>query len=415
MLAVGNLDEFRLVDAVTGRERWKVQGNHAGVGGHVVTVAMAPDGRFVATVDQAEEFWKLWDAASGVEWMAGARHDGTGACVCSLTRSGRRTSLDQGCPVRAHTRGLHAVAFSPCGQRFATGSEDTTAILWDAQTGKAERVLQGHTHIVSSLSFSADGAWLASGSWDGSIRVWDATTGVLRTMVEAHELVFWVQFSPTDARRLASVGYDAVLRQWDIDGGALPFDDEGHRFAVFSPDGHTIATGCPRTNDVLLIDTATIAIRLRLVAHLREVYSANFSVDGSKLASGSIDGTCRVWDSSTGALLNTIEIHGWNYCVWWGRDWVLEKQRSAAFAMGHHPRLGARSQVFFFFLTLVAGRRRSLSLKLSDTRVYEPQIRARLAGAGTRRGAVAHDLRPGMRGGGLCISFRSFRFFELPT
>jgi len=33
---------------------------------------------------------------------------------------------------------------------------------------------------------------------------------------------------------------------------------------------------------------------------------------------------------------------------------------------------------FFFFFTLVTGRRRSLSLKLSDTRVYEPQIRARL-------------------------------------
>ena len=31
---------------------------------------------------------------------------------------------------------------------------------------------------------------------------------------------------------------------------------------------------------------------------------------------------------------------------------------------------------FFFFFTLVTGPRRSLSLKLSDTRVYEPQIRA---------------------------------------
>jgi len=30
--------------------------------------------------------------------------------------------------------------------------------------------------------------------------------------------------------------------------------------------------------------------------------------------------------------------------------------------------------VFFFFFILVTGPRRSLSLKLSDTRVYEPQI-----------------------------------------
>ena len=34
---------------------------------------------------------------------------------------------------------------------------------------------------------------------------------------------------------------------------------------------------------------------------------------------------------------------------------------------------------FFFFFTLVTGPRRSLSLNLSDTRVYEPPIRARFA------------------------------------
>ena len=33
---------------------------------------------------------------------------------------------------------------------------------------------------------------------------------------------------------------------------------------------------------------------------------------------------------------------------------------------------------FFFFLTRLTGPRRSLSIKLSATRVYEPQIRARL-------------------------------------
>ena len=35
----------------------------------------------------------------------------------------------------------------------------------------------------------------------------------------------------------------------------------------------------------------------------------------------------------------------------------------------------AFSNYFFFFFTLVTGPRRCLSLKLSDTRVYEPSIR----------------------------------------
>ena len=41
-------------------------------------------------------------------------------------------------------------------------------------------------------------------------------------------------------------------------------------------------------------------------------------------------------------------------------------------------RPGCWTLLLFFFFTLVTGPRRSLSLKLSGARVYEPQIRARL-------------------------------------
>jgi len=71
--------------------------------------------------------------------------DGTGACICRVTNSGRRTSLDAGCQLQAHTARLHAVAFSSCGQRLATGGDDRAVILWDAQTRMAALVMQGHT------------------------------------------------------------------------------------------------------------------------------------------------------------------------------------------------------------------------------------------------------------------------------
>ena len=49
---------------------------------------------------------------------------------------------------------------------------------------------------------------------------------------------------------------------------------------------------------------------------------------------------------------------------------------------------GARGRtLFFFFFTLVTGPRRALSLKLSDTRVYEPEIRTRLGRTCGRWGA----------------------------
>ena len=59
-------------------------------------------------------------------------------------------------------------------------------------------------------------------------------------------------------------------------------------------------------------------------------------------------------------------------CIFWGAD-----QRNHRFAHGVSP-----GRVFFIFSTLVTGPGRSFSLKLSDTRVYEPQIRARLGTTG---------------------------------
>ena len=67
--------------------------------------------------------------------------------------------------------------------------------------------------------------------------------------------------------------------------------------------------------------------------------------DGSKLASSGEDGTCKVWDSSTGELLRSIHIGRSVESVVWGRDWVRDTLGAVAFAMGHHPRLGAESQV----------------------------------------------------------------------
>ena len=55
---------------------------------------------------------------------------------------------------------------------------------------------------------------------------------------------------------------------------------------------------------------------------------------------------------------------------------------------------------FFFFFTLVAGPRRSLSLKLSDTRAHAPQIRARLGNTAHLCKVVVLKLRA-VDGGGV--------------
>jgi WD40 repeat protein len=346
MLALGILGgRVMLVDEATGEERWAVQAHVGTVGPENVCteVAMSPNGRFVASVSGEHENWMLWDAARGAEQMAGAKHDGTGACICQVDERGHRV-LQAGCPGVAYTAWQRALAFSPCGQRFATGDDDGVVILWDAWTGRAEQRMQAGPKMALSLSFAADGARLACGSADGSIHVWDAMTRALLRTWKERSGAYWVQFSPVNSSIVATASPDEITL-WHVDSGETLKTFMGCEFAVFSPDGRTIATLRDATG-LLLVDAETGTVRLTLVGHQRAIFAACFSVDdGSKLASASTDGTCKVWDSSTGALLRTINVGVSVHAVSWGRDWVRDTQRGAAFAMGHHPRLGEGSEV----------------------------------------------------------------------
>jgi len=297
-----------LADEATGQVRWVVQA-HAGE----ACVAMSPkNGRFVASVGSKEEKWKLWDVASGAEWMAGARHDGTAGCICRTTRS-RRVALDDGCPAVAHTAGLLALAFSPCGRRLATGGHDGAVILWDAGTGEPHQMLQKHTagqNSVRSLAFSADGALLASGG-DGPIRVRDATTGALLHTISV--CADGVCFSPTNPRRLASHTF-SMIRMWDLESGELCWGISGRTFAAFSPDGCNIATaGGNSHSDVKIMDHESFAFKWR-GSHPDFLTAAAYSLDGSKLALVSYDGTCKVWDSRPGrsSARSRTEMTSWN-------------------------------------------------------------------------------------------------------
>ena len=204
--------------------------------------------------------------------------------------------MQDGCPVVAHTSQVRAVALSPCGHKLATGGLDSVIILWDARTGEAEHLL-GHFRNITSLSFSAKGEWLASGSRAGSIRVWDVPTGVLfRTIQEPrHEPVTSVHFSPTKISLLSYTQSDGTIQTWDVERGERKGERFGGAFAVRSPDGRTIATAsAPGGRDLQLFDAESRAFQFRMAGHSREVQAACFSQDGSQLASGSSDGTCKV-------------------------------------------------------------------------------------------------------------------------
>ncbi|KZP30866.1 WD40 repeat-like protein [Athelia psychrophila] len=212
--------------------------------------------------------------------------------------------------IEAHTSIVTSVAFSPNGDRIASGSQDKTIRIWDARTGKlVAGPFEGHTGLVISVTFSPGGERVASGSGDKTIRIWDAHTGeLIAGPFTGHEDdVTSVAFSP-DGERVVSGSLDKTVRIWDACTGELvagPFDEHADDVTsvAFSPSGERVASGsCDNTIRIWDARTGEL-IKGPLEGHTGFVTSVAFSPDGERIASGSDDKTIRMWDGCTGELV----------------------------------------------------------------------------------------------------------------
>ncbi|MBA2285127.1 MAG: hypothetical protein H0W02_06575 [Ktedonobacteraceae bacterium] len=73
-----------------------------------------------------------------------------------------------------HTDSVRGVAWSPNGAAIATASNDRSARIWEAATGKHIYTYHGHTNWVTSVAWSYDGTRIASASNDKTVHIWQA-------------------------------------------------------------------------------------------------------------------------------------------------------------------------------------------------------------------------------------------------
>ncbi|HVT12425.1 MAG TPA: TIR domain-containing protein [Fimbriimonadaceae bacterium] len=146
-----------------------------------------------------------------------------------------------------HTGGVNAVALSPDGRLALSGSGDNTVRLWEVESGRCLRVLEGHKDAVWGVSFSGDGRLALSGSEDKTVRLWEVESGRCLRVLEGHtESVYGVSFS-ADGRLALSGSADSTVRLWEVESGRCLRVLEGHTAPVwgvsFSPNGRLAFSG----------------------------------------------------------------------------------------------------------------------------------------------------------------------------
>ncbi len=229
--------------------------------------------------------------------------------------------------------GVNDVAFAPDGRTLAIRGGADTVRLWDTASGAARgTVAAGHrVRGLTNVALGVDGRTLVtSSSRDPAIRIHrlSADRPQLTLPGDAATFISDIDFSPdghTAAMvRQAPPGRGAV-ELWDarigdrddtltLDtepaprGGQLPF--MVHRFGTvgFSQTGRALAARATK-NEMIEVREVTTGRLLRSRA-LRNIDTAVFSPDGTRLALVGHDGSVRIWHLSTGALHTAHPGHG---------------------------------------------------------------------------------------------------------
>jgi WD40 repeat protein/uncharacterized caspase-like protein len=121
-----------------------------------------------------------------------------------------------------HTAATSQGAFSNDSRYIATASDDNTAKLWDAASGKLLFTFYGHKNLTGDISFSNDNKYLVTHSGKDSVSfIWNTKTGQL--VMSFDSISNYQNDIPliSNDGKLAFTGGKTGINVWNISSGVL--------------------------------------------------------------------------------------------------------------------------------------------------------------------------------------------------
>ena len=221
-------------------------------------------------------------------------------------RSGTRPAAAELLTLKGHAGLVNSVSWSPDGKRLATGSSDGTAKVWDAAGGRELLTLKGHTVpgqfrvLVAGRDAAGDGecGWHGEGVGRGRRPRAPHPQGA------SEHGQFRVLVAGRDAAGDGEWGWHGEgLGRGRRPGAAHPQGPYGPGLVRVLVAGRDAAGDGERGRHGEGLGRGRRPGAPHPQGHTSRVRSVSWSPDGTRLATGSWDGTAKVWDAAGGREL----------------------------------------------------------------------------------------------------------------
>ncbi|XP_017040638.1 serine-threonine kinase receptor-associated protein [Drosophila ficusphila] len=244
-----------------------------------------------------------FEGHKGAVWNATLNRNATLAASGAADFTGKVWNAVTGAEIHSfqHKHIVKSVAFDMDSENIVTGSNEKLVRVFNLEQPEAQpEEYAGHTGAIKRALFCRGDKCIISAAEDKTVRLWDRMTGIEVQRLQFNSNPNSLEISSDN--HILTIAHGSSISFWEIDTlkklkeVKVPTNVAS---ASLHPDKHVFVCG-GEDFKMYKFDYITGNEIESFKGHFGPVHSVKFSPDGELYASGSEDGTLRLWQTTVG-------------------------------------------------------------------------------------------------------------------